>query len=271
MPHLATTKRAASKPLLIGLTLSPWSLKARWALNWHEIAYDWEEFLPMMSTPALRWRLKQWRGPVTVPVLIAPDRIVKESEDIVVYADQVGSGEPLIPAADRQSILDWNRDMDSACEAGRALLTHRLLQNPKAQQALLPEFVPQPLRPAMKFLAKQTGHYFTRKYDLDWRLLDEYRHRVEQALARIRTQLESARAEGHNFLMGPTFTLVDISSMAFLQMVKPMQTEAVPMAPEVEEIWIEPGLCDEYTDVLAWRDEMFPRYWSGAPQVMSAA
>ena len=58
-----------SQPTLIHLPYSPWSQKARWALDHHGIAYRTQKYLPMLGEPYLRWRTGRWRRRATVPVL----------------------------------------------------------------------------------------------------------------------------------------------------------------------------------------------------------
>ena len=56
-------------PELLGLPYSPWSEKARWALDARRVPYREVTYAPLLGEPALRLKLKRWRGNVTVPVL----------------------------------------------------------------------------------------------------------------------------------------------------------------------------------------------------------
>ena len=49
------------------------SLQARWALDYHAAPYDWSVYMPMHSELMLRWKLWQWTGRVSVPVLLTAE------------------------------------------------------------------------------------------------------------------------------------------------------------------------------------------------------
>ena len=44
---------------LYGIAYSPWTAKARWALDHHKIPYRYREHLILFGMPELRWRLKK--------------------------------------------------------------------------------------------------------------------------------------------------------------------------------------------------------------------
>ena len=55
---------------LYGIAYSPWTMKARWALDHHKIPYRYREHLILFGMPELRWRLKKPFGDITVPLLV---------------------------------------------------------------------------------------------------------------------------------------------------------------------------------------------------------
>ena len=48
-------------------------LQARWALEYHSAPYDWSVYKPLHSELFLRWKLWQWTGGVSVPVLLTAE------------------------------------------------------------------------------------------------------------------------------------------------------------------------------------------------------
>src|SRR5580704_5617991 len=54
---------------LLGLPYSPWSEKARWALDARHVPYADVTYAPLVGELALRRKLGKWTGAVTVPVL----------------------------------------------------------------------------------------------------------------------------------------------------------------------------------------------------------
>ena len=52
------TKSASGGITLYGVGYSPWTERARWALDHHRIAYRYREHLPMLGEPMLRRRAR---------------------------------------------------------------------------------------------------------------------------------------------------------------------------------------------------------------------
>src|SRR5262249_5013775 len=135
---------------------------------------------------------------VTTPVLVDGDRMVTESWDIALYADQIGTGSTLIPADQEAEIRKWNDVADDAMKAGRALLIPRLRANGAALDTTLPSFFPRWIRPALRPVTRYAIDWFTRKYELR---LDE----TSAHLAHMRSNLEmlrSALAKSSPYLLG---------------------------------------------------------------------
>jgi glutathione S-transferase len=82
-------------PRLWSLSYSPWSDQARWALDHCEVEYQRRAYQPLLGEPALRWKLRRLRGPVSVPILELSDRVLTESFDIAQYADRHAAREEL--------------------------------------------------------------------------------------------------------------------------------------------------------------------------------
>ena len=77
---------------------SPWSEKARWALDVRHVRYDYRRYAPLVGEPALRFKLRKWTGPVTVPVLTDDDGTTfDDSATIARWADTRGDGPTLFP------------------------------------------------------------------------------------------------------------------------------------------------------------------------------
>lgn len=68
--------------IFISLDYSPWSEKARWALDWSGPSYENKAYLSMIGTPWLRYKTKTLAGPVSVPVLLDGKVILTDSFDI---------------------------------------------------------------------------------------------------------------------------------------------------------------------------------------------
>src|SRR5579871_6884350 len=130
---------------LVQLPFSPWSLRARWALDHHHVAYKPVLHMPMIAEPLLRatWAVLR-RDPqrllvkATVPMLIEGGTLYGDSLEIAEHADSVGDGKKLIPDGQRSEVLGWVSAADRMLEAGRMRLMDRLIASEKALRELLP-------------------------------------------------------------------------------------------------------------------------------------
>src|SRR4051812_19657233 len=91
---------------LVVLRYSPWSERARWALDHHELRYELVRHEPFIGERKLRRLVGNKTKRPTVPVLITPEGLLTESWDIVEYADRVGGRSKLIPAEHEVAIRE---------------------------------------------------------------------------------------------------------------------------------------------------------------------
>ena len=108
-----------STPTLFGIHYSPWSLRARWALDHHGVDYRYREHTPLLGEWGLRFRSRKrvGSGPVTVPLLVLPERAIDDSFEIMCFADEVGEGEPL--RASYPDVAMFINGLESAYDAAR--------------------------------------------------------------------------------------------------------------------------------------------------------
>jgi glutathione S-transferase len=107
---------------LYALPYSPWSEKARWALDHHRIHYRETAYKPPLDEIYLRVRTKNLTGRISVPLLLDGSRALTDSWDIARYADDLGAREKLVPT----SLFDEIRAIDQlsqrGLDAGRVLV-----------------------------------------------------------------------------------------------------------------------------------------------------
>ena len=109
-------------PELLGLPYSPWTEKARWALEARGITYEKRRYAPLTGELGLRRKLGKWSGVVSVPVLTDDDgRVIGDSADIARWADQHGTGPTMFPAGDEAAIEGFIALSDRGLVAGREL------------------------------------------------------------------------------------------------------------------------------------------------------
>ncbi len=235
------------RPTLVGMHFSPWTEKARWALDHHGIGYRFEQHVPMLGEPLLRVRARA-RGRVSVPVLLTAHGVVRESLRIAEHAERIGHGAPLF--RDEAAVLAWNEKSEAILAAARPLVLARIAESKEAQKESLPAFVPGVARGAMAATARLAVAYLGSKYaDVAGR--GDAMARLDAALADLRAALA-----GKRYLLGD-FSYADIAMAVGLQGGKPVADRWIALGPATREAWTKPELATKYADLVAWRDDLY--------------
>ncbi|NTX50057.1 glutathione S-transferase family protein [Myxococcus sp. CA039A] len=227
--------------ILFGEAFSPWTQKARWALEHCGVAFVYREYTPTLSEPALRWRMRQWSGKVSVPVLLAGAQVVRGSWDIARYAAQwAGDGR----LGDFEVIAPWNELSEAALAEARTRVVRSVLADPEALDEAAASVLPRPLRRPLRFVARDAARRLDRKY----------RHLVvpgslRQALERTRAGL---RASGGEYLLG-RFSYADVTMAVVLEGIAPAARIEPPLGPATRRCWSDEALAGEFDDLLKWR------------------
>lgn len=230
--------------LLIGESFSPWTQKARWALERCGVPFDYREYTPTLSEPGLRWRLRQWNGPVSVPVLIVGRDAIRGSWDIARHAATV-AGDARLGAFD--AIAPWNDLSEAALAEARSRVVRGVLADPAALDEASAAVVPAPLLRPLRFVARDATRRLDRKY----------RHLSRQGALRFALDRTRAglHARGGDFLLG-TFGYADIAMAVVLEAVAPIARTEPPLGPATRRCWSDAALAEEFSDLLAWRDRL---------------
>ena len=244
----------AETPTLVVLHVSPWSERAKWALDHHGIAYRLVQHAPFLGERKLRRIVGRREGPVTVPVLVDGERMLSESWDIAMHADRVGTGASLIPADREPQIHEWVAVADATSSAGRAIVVSALLRSPAALDESVPPPAPTWIRPLFRPFTRFGTRWFARKYGLDIDDTSAAESKVRAGLDRLR---EGLRGKDH--LLGD-FSYADVAMATVLQGIRPVADEYLPLGPATRETWTKPQLAADYEDLLQWRDSLYTRH-----------
>ena len=242
---------------LIALHYSPWSEKARWALDHHHVPYTVEHYMPMLGEPLLRLRTGRLTGPIGVPVLLDGEGAIFDSFAIARHAERNGSGAPLFPAAHLAEITRWNDRSNDALTAGRIPVITRMSTDRAAQQEALPGFIPAALRPALAGASQLAVRFLASKYSIG--------RDLEGAEARVAAVLDELRAalDGRVYLLDGELTYADIAAAVTLQMVRPVRDAFIRLRPATRACWTSPALEKRYPDLLEWRDQLYDKHRRG--------
>jgi glutathione S-transferase len=239
-----------SRPLFVAAWFSPWSERARFALDHHRIDYREESYVPMLGEPLLRLRTRVFRGPISVPVLFHDGRVIRDSVEIARHADRIGQGTPLFPTGAEAELSRHVELATRIMEAGRVLSMPRM-NNPAVRDEGLPPFIPAPLRAALHPLADLGTAYIARKYRLASRDLNEVKTTMQRDLESLRAELR-----GRKTLLSE-FSFADIAAAVALSVVRPVEHPVIPLGPGMRAAFTDPELAEEFGELLAWRDRLY--------------
>ncbi|MFP2956658.1 glutathione S-transferase family protein [Myxococcus sp. 1LA] len=238
---------------LYGLSYSPWTEKARWALDHHGVAYRYREHLPLIGEPLLRWRTPRGVRPA-VPLFIDEGEAFPGSFVIARRAEELGQGEPLFPAADLPVIQRWEDESDQVLSAARAKVVAALLENRQAQVESLPGFLPTGLRSLLAPSAKLGARFVARKHQAPTDIDAFIQGKVVPALERLREALG-----GRPYLL-PRFSYADITAALMLQFVRAVDDGYLPLGPGTRAVWNDAALAARFPDLLEWRDGLYAKH-----------
>ncbi|MGN7918110.1 glutathione S-transferase N-terminal domain-containing protein [Lysobacter sp. 22409] len=227
--------------LLVGESFSPWTQKARWALEHCSLPFGYREYTPTLSEPWLRWRMRQWTGAVSVPVLLTDVQVVRGSWDIARHADaQAGDGR----LGDFAAIAAWNELSEAALAEIRTRVVRGVLASPPALDEALACLLPAPLRPPLRFVARDAARRLDRKYQ---HLL------VPGALRRALEGLREGLDRSGSGYLFERFGYADIAMAVVLEGIAPIARTEPPLGPAHRRCWSDPQLAQEFSDLLDWR------------------
>lgn len=234
--------------ILYSIHYSPWSLRVKWVAKHHGIEVQRREYVPMVSTPLVRLKVKDFSGKITMPLLIDGEVVLRDSFDISRHLDERGSGQSLF--TDDEDVLDaWTTTANSIADAGRTITTYSVMKDPAARAENIPPQIRGPFRRVAGPIVDLGAQYLARKYDFS-------EDDIEPAHAQIRAGLERvANRLVESDHLGAQFGWPDIAMASALQFVKPAEGW-VRLGEASSACWTRSELAREFADVLTWRDEL---------------
>lgn len=241
---------------LLGLEFSPWTERARWALDVRRVPYTFRRYQPLIGEPALRVKLRRPTGRVSVPVLTTDDgRVLADSTDIARWADGRGDGPSLFPAEHEAAIARFLELSDRALDAGRARSLVRMLADDEA----LAEMTPRPIRRALGPLAARVGELGVRrtlrKYDGHRADVEAHRRTQIAVLDEVRATLAQKAPSGEAKTLLDRFTYADIAVAQALVSLEP--PAELKLGDASRRSFTDPELRERYADLVTWRDALY--------------
>jgi glutathione S-transferase len=234
---------------LFGMTYSPWTERARWALDYHRVEYGFREHVPFLGERLLRFRARsaQVEKP-TVPLWVADGQAVVGSFAIMKVADGLGDGGL---QTDDPEVAAWAERIEPALGMIRRRVTRSTLGDPAALKEAATAAAPASLAGLLRPVAAMGARYIAKKYEFDADAPEPQPDLLRSALDDLRRALGD---RGH--VVGERFTAADIIGATLLQGVRPVEG-FMEVGPETRRMWHDPALAARCEDLLAWRDAIY--------------
>jgi glutathione S-transferase len=195
---------------LITIPISHYCEKARWALERAGLDYAEERHIQGVHRIASR----RAGGGATVPVLVAPEGVFADSEEILAYADRsLPEHLKLYPAdpAARREVKAISRWLDKGLGPdGRRLMYAHMLEQRRLMLSVNFQGVPAWERRAMTALWPAMVRWGKRELGIGPETVREDEPRVWQAFETVADHL----ADGRRYLLGDRFTGADLTFAA---------------------------------------------------------
>jgi glutathione S-transferase len=254
-------------PELLSLPYSPWSEKARFALDVRRVPYTVRVYQPLLGEAALRAKVRRWTGVVTVPVLTTDDgRVLSDSADIARWADDQGEGPQLFPPGHDAAIARFIDLSERGLAAGRALSLTRVLADDEALLELLPRRLRRVLGSGGRYVSGAAIRRTLRKYNAAGQDGQSHRRSMEEVLEAIRAALGGPPASGAPRSLLSTFTFADIAASQVLAFVEP-PAAGLKLLPANRRCFGDAALRAQFGDLVAWRDELYSAYRSAGAAI----
>ncbi len=237
---------------------SPWSEKARWALDYCGHSYKTDLYLPLLSIPKARLLSRNFSSRLTVPILIEKQsgrgEVYKNAMEIAAHAngERDQSKPDIFPQKFLSEIKRWDELSEELCSIRRSQAIPVMKGNKELLKNNLPPFVPKALRPYLGSSTKMVLSLLEKKYQVDLEGGDEH---LRKSLSSLRIELSDSRG----YILD-NFSYADMSMCAVLQCIKPVDPKYLDWDKHNIEAWTHHELADEFKDLIEWRDGLYERF-----------
>jgi glutathione S-transferase len=242
--------------LFYNLVYSPWSEKARWALDHHRIEYRSVSYTPLVDEFPLRLRMGRFSGRVSVPVLkVEGWRWLDDSWAIAQWADREGQGSILIPEDRFSEIRALNSLSEEGLDAARSIGLRRVLSSDDWLASLVPKKLRRIMGPLAPIVSGLGVRRTLRKYEGGHGPKGDPEGRLRQVLRQIREALK-----GEHRPLLDSFTYADVAVAQIFQFVEPRNLGGFRLGRSGREGYRHPVFAEEFSDLVGWRDWLYENH-----------
>jgi glutathione S-transferase len=244
---------------LLGLVYSPWTEKARFALDARRVRFRFRGYTPLLGEPGLRLKTRRPTGTVTVPVLTRDDgEVLADSLAIARWADTQGAGPRLFPPGREAEVVKFVDLSERALAAGRGLSLLRMLDDGEALKEMVPKALRRPLGPVATALGRAGVKRTLAKYGVRGDAREPHEAELGRCLDALRAALAAAPAPegaGPRTLLGG-LTFADLAMAQAHAFVEP-PAFGLRLGHASRRSFTDPALSARYADLVTWRDALY--------------
>ena len=230
-------------PQLFTFGISHYCERARWALDWHGVAFEEQAWPPGLHVLLAR---RIGAPSTTVPILRAGDQVLQESAAIVDWAERHATGTR--PSLEPTGRVEEAAELEHSADRVLGPLVRRHLYAemlPDYHHMVKPTFF-SAARPSHRLLGQLmwpvTRRLIRKMYDAGPQAAPDSRAKMEAELDRLDDRL----ADGRRFLAGDTFSRLDMTVASLLAIFARPAVSAVH-----QQLSLPPALED---DAARWHD-----------------
>jgi glutathione S-transferase len=237
-------------PVLYSIEISPWSEKARWALDFYHLPYKKVEYLTLIMAPMLKLKTlgrRKFTDKLTVPLLIDGSVVISESFDIAMYAESKAGGNQLFPQNNIEKIRELDLLSERLLNIFRAEVFRRTKDNYQAKFERL-KFMPEKNRSSATPVVDFMIRFLEKKYPVP------SGESTALLLQQVRSEL-GGRAYALN-----DFSYADITLAQAIQFVSPVANRYIELGDHQRQTMTNPELAIEFKDLVEWRDQLYEKH-----------
>lgn len=236
------------KHVLYGLRYSPWTERARFALDVCDVQHTMQGHQPILGELTLRLKAKSLSHK-TVPILVtASGDVIKDSFDIARFA---WASTPQLWEqwqTHEKAIMDAYALSERILNLSRLFALKRMKESPKTLEAQVPRWMP------MKAAVGSMGvNLFAYKYGLDMPTAID-RESLNQALLALKEKILDRQ------YVSDQFSMADILLAVSLGAILPVSNEHIRINRGIRDAWTDEVSVSNFPEVFEWRDNIYQKH-----------
>eukprot|EP00877_Chromochloris_zofingiensis_P001558 jgi/Chrzof1/11402/Cz05g35120.t1 len=252
---------------------SPWSIKAGWALKCAGIPHKRTLYTgtPLFIPLTLRWRLGNWWGRVTAPILFPNDGsgAMTDTSPIVEWADKTAfntsNTHPLIPEGQLEEVKRWNDLSDAILFYFRTVFRTGIVHATPEQASELSKAFFKSDNAIARYMLQVESRSMLNKYKAESDSSNQ-----DKAKASLVSLQQALAGSSNGYILPSGFSFADITMAVALHALQPYNGEDGPPGFGPAAVSIMAPVQDmlaEFADVFKWRDGIIEEHFKATAKI----